>query len=71
VKEETMPLADPANHGVEHPAVAIQRRISELETLVSSMRDTLIGAEVVIRMLAPTGQKTTLETIRRAIERAK
>lgn len=45
-------------------------RIADLEATVASMRDTLIGAEVVIRLLAPTGQETTLQTIRRAIERA-
>ena len=38
------------------------KRIAELE-------DALTGAEIVIRMLAPTGQETTLATIRRALRR--
>jgi succinate dehydrogenase/fumarate reductase flavoprotein subunit len=38
------------------------KRIAELE-------DVLTGAEIVIRMLAPTGQETTLATIRRALRR--
>lgn len=36
---------------------------------IGMLRDVLIGAEAVIRMLAPTGQETTLETIRRALLR--
>lgn len=42
--------------------VEMQARIAELE-------DALIGAEVAIRMLAPSGQDVTLATIRRALRR--
>lgn len=36
---------------------------------IAELTDVLIGAEIVIRMLAPKGQETTLATIRRALRR--
>ncbi len=49
-------------HCKPHQLPIDRHRIAELE-------DVLIGAEVVIRMLAPTGQETTLATIGRALRR--
>lgn len=46
----------------EDQTAVFEKRIAELE-------DALIGAEIVIRMLAPAGQETTLATIRRALRR--
>lgn len=43
--------------------------VSPLVDRIAELEDVLIGAEIVIRMLAPTGQETTLETIRRALRR--
>lgn len=47
---------------------------SDQETLalldrIAELTDVLIGAALVIRMLAPTGQETTLSTISERIER--
>lgn len=47
---------------------------SDQETLalldrIAELTDVLIGAELVIRMLAPTGQETTLSTIGAALRK--
>lgn len=47
---------------------------SDQETLalldrIAELTDVLIGAEIVIRMLAPTGQETTLSTIGAALRK--
>lgn len=41
----------------------------EKDERIATLEDALIGAEIVIRMLAPSGQDVTLATIRRALRR--